>query len=244
MQWNSIPVTVTRNPRARKVWLKMRSCRGIEVVLPYRVSAAEVPSILERHKSWLMERLADLETRGQAPGQNPLPDTVELAFLDRKFCVAYGEGVRPELHVADSQLRVLLPRGEAGAGALLLQMWLADLGKCHLVPFCRELAQLHGVTISGVRVRNQAGRWGSCSARGGISLNAKLLFLPRPLARNIVLHELCHVAHRNHGPAFKAALRELDPQADLHEELIRTAWADLPAWTKWRKADLGDKTRQ
>ena len=244
MQWNSIPVTVTRNPRARKVWLKMRSCRGIEVVLPYRISAAEVPSILERHKAWLMERLADLEIRGQAPGQNPLPDTVQLAFLDRKFCVAYGEGARPELHVADTQLRVLLPRGEAGAGALLLQMWLADLGKCHLVPFCQELAQLHGVTISGVRVRNQAGRWGSCSARGGISLNAKLLFLPRPLARNIVHHELCHVAHRNHGPAFKAALRELDPQADQHEDLIRTAWADLPAWTKWRKADLGDKTRR
>jgi predicted metal-dependent hydrolase len=239
MQWNSIPVTVTRNPRARRVWLKMRSCRGIEVVLPYRVSASEVPSILDRHRAWLLERLADLAERGEAPGQSPLPDAVRLGFLDREFAVTYGEGERPELHADGGGLRVLLPRGETGAGALLLQMWLINLGKCHLVPFCLELAARHGIAVSGVRVRNQRGRWGSCSARGGISLNAKLLFLPRPLARNVVLHELCHVAHRNHGPAFWSALRGLDPLTDEHEARIRTAWEELPAWTKWRRADKG-----
>jgi hypothetical protein len=125
MQWNSIPVTVTRNPRARRVWLKMRSCRGIEVVLPYRVSASEVPSILDRHRAWLLERLADLAERGEAPGQSPLPDAVRLGFLDREFAVTYGEGERPELHADGGGLRVLLPRGETGAGALLLQMWRA-----------------------------------------------------------------------------------------------------------------------
>lgn len=235
MRWQSIPVTVTRNRRARKVWLKLRSCRGIEVVLPYRVSASEVPSILERHGAWLLERLAELRTRGEAPDQNPLPDRVELAFLGRSFDVAYEEGPRAELHAGEDRLRVVLPPGAVGAGALLLQMWLVDLGKVHLVPFCRKLAAAHGVAVTSVGVRNQSGRWGSCSSRAGISLNAKLLFLPPHLARNVVLHELCHVAHRNHGPAFWAALRGLDPLTDEHETRIRTAWAELPAWSKWRK---------
>ena len=235
MRWQSIPVTVTRNRRARKVWLKLRSCRGIEVVLPYRVSAAEVPSILERHSAWLLERLAELRARGEAPDQNPLPEHVELAFLGRRFDITYEEGPRAELHAGEDRLRVVLPPGAVGAGALLLQMWLVDLGKVHLVPFCRELAVAHGVALTSVRVRNQSGRWGSCSARAGISLNAKLLFLPRHLARNVVLHELCHVEHRNHGPAFWTALRGLDPLTDEHEARIRTAWAGLPAWSKWRR---------
>ena len=239
MHWQSIPVTVTRNPRARKVWLKMRSCRGIEVVLPYRVSTSEVPSILERHRTWLLERLAELEERGEAPGQNPLPDRVELPFLERSYAVRYERGPRAELHPGKGELRVFLPPGEDGVGPLLLQMWLANLGKCHLVPFCRELAQSCGVVISSVRVRNQSTRWGSCSARGGISLNAKLLMLPRELARHIVLHELCHVAHRNHGPAFKAALLALDPLTREHEERISRAWDELPVWTRWRGKDAG-----
>jgi predicted metal-dependent hydrolase len=234
MHWQSIPVTVIRSPRARKVWLKMRSCRGIEVVLPYRVSTTEVPSILERHQAWLMQRLAELRGRGEAPGQNPLPDEVGLDFLDRRFPVRYDEGPRAELYADESGLRVCLPPGEIGAGALLLQMWLVDLGKTHLIPYCRDLATYHGVSIGGVQVRNQGGRWGSCSARLTISLNAKLLFLAQPLVRNVVLHELCHVEHRNHGPAFKAALRELDQMTDAHERQMRDAWENLPAWTKWR----------
>jgi predicted metal-dependent hydrolase len=91
--------------------------------------------------------------------------------------------------------------------------------------------------MSGVRVRNQNGRWGSCSPRGGISLNAKLLLLPRPLAQNVVLHELCHIRHRNHGPDFWAELRRLDPETDANEALLRRAWEGLPVWTKWRRSD-------
>lgn len=237
MHWQSIPVTVTRSTRARKVWLKMRSCRGIEIVLPYRVSTSEVPSILARHQAWLMQRLAELQGRGEAPGQNPLPDEVGLDFLDRRFPVSYAQGPRSELHADEAGLRVCLPAGEIGAGALLLQMWLVDLGKTHLIPYCHELAAHHAVPIAGVQVRNQGGRWGSCSSRLTISLNAKLLFLSPPLVRNVVLHELCHVAHRNHGPAFKAALRSLDPMTDAHERQMRHAWENLPAWTKWRRGE-------
>lgn len=240
MHWQSIPVTVTRSSRARKVWLKMRSCRGIEVVLPYRVSTSEVPAILDRHREWLLTRLDELKDRGEAPGQNPLPDEIRLDFLDRRFSVRYEEASRAELHAAADGLRVLLPPDRIGAGPLLLQMWLVDLGKVHLVPYCRDLAAHHGVSIGGVQVRNQGGRWGSCSARFTISLNAKLLFLPAPLVRNVVLHELCHVEHRNHGPAFKAALRSLDPLTDDHEGRMRGAWENLPAWTKWRREDGAD----
>ncbi len=237
MLWQSIPVTVTRSPRARKVWLKMRSCRGIEVVLPYRVSTSEVPSILERNRAWLLERLDELRGRGEAPGQNPLPDEVRLDFLDRRFLVRYEEASRPELHAGEEGLCIFLPAGQVGAGAALLQMWLVDLGRAHLVPCCREIAAQHGVSIGRVQIRNQGGRWGSCSARFTISLNAKLLFLPPPLVRNVILHELCHVEHRNHGPAFKAALRALDPMTDVNEAQMRSAWENLPAWTKWRRGD-------
>ena len=237
MHWQSIPVTVTRSSRARKVWLKMRSCQGIEVVLPYRVSSREVPSILDRHRAWLLERLDELKGRGEAPGQNPLPHEIRLDFLDRSFAVRHEEGPRPLLHAADDGLHVVAPAGGVGDGAALLQKWLVDLGRIHLIPFCRDLAERHGVSIGTVQVRNQAGRWGSCSARFTISLNAKLLFLSPPLVRNVVLHELCHVRHRNHGPAFKAALRGLDPLTDFHEGQMREAWENLPAWTKWRRGN-------
>jgi hypothetical protein len=229
----SIPVTVTRNPRARRVWLKMRTGLGLEIVLPSRVATSEIPGILERHQAWITERLAELRTRGEAPGQNPLPRRIHLAFLGREFRVDLEEGARPALHDGQESLRLLLPADDVPAGAFLLQRWLVAQGKNHLVSFCRELAGRHGIPVSGIRIGNQSGRWGSCSPRLTISLNARLLLLPRALAQNVVLHELCHVRHRNHGPAFWSALRALDPLTDTHEELLRQAWAELPAWCKW-----------
>jgi predicted metal-dependent hydrolase len=232
MHWQSIPVLVIRSHRARKVWLKMRSCQGLEVVLPDHVLASEVPAILDRHGQWILHHLAQLSARDEAPGQNPLPETVRLPFLDREYAVRYAEGFRARLTAKEDTLWVVLPSKETHSGALLLQRWLTELGKIHLPPLCRELAALHGAGISGVRVRNQQGRWGSCSARFGISLNAKLLFLERRLARHVILHELCHVAHRNHGPDFWSALRGIDPQADSHDLEIRRAWNELPGWSK------------
>ncbi|MBE1424960.1 putative metal-dependent hydrolase [Desulfomicrobium macestii] len=232
MHWQSIPVTVTRSHRARKVWLKMRSCQGLEIVLPYRVSTSEVPAILERHQKWIQSHLAQLSARNEAPGQNPLPEAVELPFLGRAYRVQYETGPRTRLAVTGDMLRIFLPQGETLAGALVLQRWLVEMGKVNLAPLCRDLAAAHGVGISGVRVRNQQGRWGSCSARFGISLNAKLLFLRQELARHVILHELCHVEHRNHGPAFRSALRKLDPLTVSHESEIRRAWDELPGWSK------------
>lgn len=232
--WRDIPVTVRRSARAKKVWLKVRSGKGIEVVLPYRAFASEVPAILERHRDWITERWAELTARGEAPGQELLPHRVELSLLGREFEVRVQKAAQAELHADGASIRLFLPTGEETVGAELLQRWLVAQGKHILVPLCWRIAAEQGVAIAGAGVRNQASRWGSCSAAGMISLNAKLLFLEPPLVRHVVLHELCHVAHRDHGPTFWTRLRELDPLVDTHETQLRHAWSGLPLWSKWR----------
>ena len=232
--WRDIPVTVRRSARAKKIWLKIRSGKGLEVVLPYRAFASEVPVILERHQNWIAERWAELWARGEAPGQDLLPRRVTLSFLGREFEVGVQKAAQAELHADATTIRLLLPSGEENLGVEFLQSWLVAQGKHVLVPLCWRIATEQGVAIAGVRVRNQASRWGSCSAAGMISLNAKLLFLKPPLVRHVVLHELCHIAHHNHGPTFWTRLRELDPLLDTHETQLRQAWTELPVWSKWR----------
>jgi len=70
-----------------------------------------------------------------------------------------------------------------------------------------ELAQRYGFNFSKASVRDQRTRWGSCSARGNISLNIKLVALPRELADYVLLHELVHTRVHNHSQRF---WKELD----------------------------------
>ena len=156
-----------------------------------------------------------------------------------------GAGLRLRVHPATS------PGSDAGAGpectgilelsgqvedpALwqeALRRWLAGRARLHLVPWLERLAARHGFTVTGVSIRCQKTRWGSCSARRRIQLNLKLLFLPPELAEHVLLHELCHTVHLDHSPAFWALLRSCDPAADDHRRRLRGGWSFVPLWLR------------
>ena len=75
-----------------------------------------------------------------------------------------------------------------------------------------ELARELGFEVRRVSVRNQSSRWGSCSRRGTISLNWRLIQTPAFVRDYIVLHELAHVKEMNHSRRFWREVARLCPE--------------------------------
>lgn len=71
--------------------------------------------------------------------------------------------------------------------------------------------QSYGFKVSELRIRSMKSRWGSCSNSGVISLNSELIKLPGVYLEYVILHELCHLRHHNHGAGFYLLLSELFP---------------------------------
>ncbi len=69
-----------------------------------------------------------------------------------------------------------------------------------------HLAKEHGFTCNNVSIREQKTRWGSCSHKNNISLNLKLVLLPKELIDYVMLHELVHTRIHNHSKRFWAEL--------------------------------------
>lgn len=79
-----------------------------------------------------------------------------------------------------------------------------------LVPKLTEAAARYGFSFKGrVSIKNNVSNWGSCSTRGNINLNMRLILLPEHLQDYVILHELCHLKHQDHGPHFHTLLDSL-----------------------------------
>ena len=86
---------------------------------------------------------------------------------------------------------------------------LRTQAKAVLPPRLKTLADRYGFTYNRVTIKHNTSNWGSCSTKGNINLNLNLMRVARPLQDYILLHELTHLKHPNHGPRFHDELERL-----------------------------------
>ena len=72
-----------------------------------------------------------------------------------------------------------------------------------------EFASRYGFIYNRVAIKHNATNWGSCSSKGNINLNLSIMRLPRVLQDYVLLHELCHLRHQDHGHGFHLLLEHL-----------------------------------
>jgi predicted metal-dependent hydrolase len=217
----AVPLLVVHHPRARRYLLRLRPDGTVRVTIPRRGTIAAARDFALRNVGWLEQQLQRLADRPKAP-------TVWNVGREILF---RGERVRVEME-ADGLIQFGTERLRITHAAAdlrpALEKHLRKLAAQELPPRVLELAALHGVSVSRVSVRNQRSRWGSCSRRGTISLNWRLIQWPGFVRDYLILHELAHRRQMNHSEKFWQEVARLCPdylQAERwlkqHTKLLR-----------------------
>jgi predicted metal-dependent hydrolase len=191
--------SVRRSERARRARIVVSGPGEVEVVLPRRAPARLADDLVRRERAWIERTLRRQERRAA--------ETPTLGLDRPGVGWLAGEPVAPD--------RILGPRGGDADRAYrtLARRRLGGL-------LAAEAARL-GVRAGPLSIRDPRTRWGSCSASGGISLSWRLVLVPPHVARYVVVHELCHLVHRDHSPRFWAALEQALPE-----------WREGHAWLR------------
>lgn len=79
----------------------------------------------------------------------------------------------------------------------------------------------YGHTVGKVFIKNTKSRWGSCSSKGNLNFNYKIVLLPPEVADYLIVHELCHLKEFNHGPNFWALVSQCAPNYRAARSALR-----------------------
>ena len=209
-----VPLRVVRNPRARRYLLRLLPGGVARVTIPRGGSLAVAQQFLDRHRSWLAGQLQKL------PANPPRPVTWPIGsqFMFRGELVSIHSDHPGRIRFGSEGLCV------RDSAADLRPVFVFDLRRmaARELP-CRlqELARQHGFVVKRVTVRGQRTRWGSCSRRGTISLNWRLLQTPDPVRDYIILHELAHLRQMNHSQRFWQEVERLCPDYRTAERWLK-----------------------
>lgn len=233
--WNDeepIAVRVKPSALAKYMRLKVLPKGEVEVVVPLRFDRRHIPPFVEQNREWLDKHLRRL--RHERAQQKPLarPDKIELLALDGYWEVAYGEGRPGKGLCRERPDGSLVVQADGTEWQEALTRWLSRTGRQHLVPWLERVSGEVGLSFASVSIRGQKSRWGSCSSRKAINLNYRLLFLPPPLVRYLMVHELCHTQHMNHSRRYWELVERKEPDYRRLDAELRRAGNLVPAWAR------------
>lgn len=211
-----------RNRRARRYILRLRPDGAARVTVPRGGSVAEARRFAEKHVIWLERQLLRQALRPPRPAAWSFG--TEIHFRGERVRLEPGDNEDTGL-VRFGGETVRVPSATEDLRPVI-ERHLRKLAAQELPARVFELAAPHQLPVQRVTVRNQRSRWGSCSRRGTISLNWRLVQTPPFVRDYLVLHELAHLEEMNHSrrfwthvgrlcPAFREAERWLKQHSSL-----------------------------
>jgi hypothetical protein len=182
----------------------------VVVTLPARMRRYVNPDkLLREKKEWV---LAHLEKLPIPPVPVPIADGSIVHYLGHEYVLRVARGgSQPACSIADGELRVSLPRDFDGDLKEVVRAWIRSKASERIETEARKMAAEIKVSYNRISIRDQKTKWGSCSKKGNLSFNWRLVLFPHWILRYVVIHELCHLKHFNHSARFWNLVEHHDP---------------------------------
>lgn len=220
---HGITVHLVFRPRARRYLLGLRPDGAARLVIPRRGSEAEGIRFLERSEAWLLKRLAQWRSRSET--RQSWVEGVRFLFRGEEVGL-HVEKVEDGLKLCFADQIISVPHALPDYRNVVLGH-LRRMAERELPVRTRELALLHGIAVHRVTVRAQKTRWGSCSARGTISLNWRLIQAPSQVVDYLIIHELMHRREMNHSTRYWKHVAQAFPDYRSAEQWLKKSRIEM-----------------
>lgn len=206
----SIAYEIIRKKNQKHIYLKIRDGKVV-ISASDEVSTSYIDKFVHSKSLWIQKHLQKISK------SKLLTDKDATIYLLGK---SYPVSIKIDKSLKNSKLEI-----SQGTANFMLHIepqediltkirnnYYQSISHIHIAPLVEYYSQQMSLYPAKLSFRNNKSRWGSCSAANNISLNSKLMMLPKELIAYVVIHELSHIKHKNHGKEFWRLVEKYCPR--------------------------------
>jgi hypothetical protein len=207
----SLAYAIRTSARRRTLGLELRADGSLTVAAPHGLALTTVRAFVASRRAWIDAKRALLVQSKPSAPRFQFQSGTRLPYLGTELAlnVSIAPARRAACRCESGNLVINVPHDAAIRPAI--EAWYRREAATHAAARLAHFAPLVGRAARKLVIRAQRTRWGSCSARGTISLNWRLLQAPPEILDYVVVHELCHLLVPNHSPRFWAEVARVLP---------------------------------
>jgi hypothetical protein len=197
----ALPLQIRRNDRARRLTMRLApDGMAVMITLPRWTPSQEALRFAQSRIDWLEQQV------GRIPAAQPIAAGSPFPFRGTPVILRHDPLVGRRVCLDDGEVLIGGPQENVSAR---LSRWLKSEAQALVAQDLDHYCARAGHTVPDLSLSSAQRRWGSCSSKGVVRINWRLIMAPDLVRRSVVAHEVAHLSHFDHSPRFKAHLADI-----------------------------------
>ena len=207
------PIVISRKNNIRRLSLKVCRITGkISINAPKFLSESEIYKFYYSNLSWIQNQI------NQCLVPKIVKEGLFLPIEGNLYEIVVKKNCSKIKFLEKNQ--ICIPKDISNIGKEI-QTFLLEYCKSVMIPIILKKSNLIRQKIKKISFKDTKSRWGSCSSTGSIMLNWRLIMVPPSIYNYVIIHELAHLVHMNHGLLFWKLVQELSPNYSKDKEWLK-----------------------
>ena len=210
---HNFSINIIRTNRKKTVSFQVEK-ELVKVLVPKHLDKIKLDKIIKSKSKWIENKLSKVEEILPFKKKDYVSGE-DFMYQGKHYKLKVIKGKKYNIKLSDKYF-ILTIKSHTKDSKIkrLLKNWYFENADIYLKEITKELSLKYNLDFKSVKVRNYRSRWGSCSSKGSIFYNWKIIMAPKKIIKYVVLHELMHTKIHNHSPRFWSYLKSIYEDID------------------------------
>jgi len=200
----------------------------VKVTVPKNLSDERIEELIKGRTLWIKQKLA-LQATAIVSKPKEYVDGEAFAYLGRNYRLKCANGTEESVKLRSGYLNVTIKNGKRNSEHIkaAIEQWYRTKALLRLIDKTNRYSAILKVEPTSINLKDYKAMWGSCSPKGVVSYNWRIILAPHKIVDYIVVHELCHLIEPNHSSKYWKQVRSVIPDYENSKEWLKNNGSSL-----------------